>query len=177
MKPAAMAASLVNLRNVSTHKVVALTLHVPAEQAQAVIDAFGWPTMVSPVSVAIARLAEGEIGDPACKPICRPFAPGEEGARKPASEEEQAKARHWSDMTPAQQTGVVRNEPAFWEFANVANAEQARDYIRHWCGVDSCADILPGWESAALWAQLQVRYGNFLRKRKEAADRIVGLLP
>lgn len=55
-KPAAIAAQLVDVRNVSTHKCIRMIVEVPAEQAMAVIAAFGWPTGVDPVPVAIARL-------------------------------------------------------------------------------------------------------------------------
>lgn len=156
MKPAAIAANLVNMRNVATHGSVALTLHVPQEHAQIVLAAFGWPTMAAPVPVAIARLEERT------------------GAAEPVAESDkppvhQPRGRHWSDLAPAQQTGVIRNEPAFWEFTNAVGAQGARDYIRAFCGVGSCGDILPGSEAAARWAQLQVRYGNFLRQRSNAA--------
>jgi len=59
MTAAAIAAQLVDMRNVGTHKVMKLTIHVPEEQALAAIAAFGWPTGVNPVPIAIARLNPG----------------------------------------------------------------------------------------------------------------------
>src|SRR5262249_23740569 len=53
--------SLVDVRNIGHDKAVVLKIHVPAERALAVIEAFGWPTQVSPVAVAIARLVESEV--------------------------------------------------------------------------------------------------------------------
>jgi hypothetical protein len=157
-KPAAIMGSLVNLKNVATHKSLALTIHVPAEAAQEVLAAFGWPTMVDPVPVAVARLeevaAQAKEGTGAERPPARPHINA---------------VRHWPDLSPAEQTGVIRNEPDFWQFAGVGNAGLARTYIRQQCGVKSCADILPGTEAAAKWAQLQVRYGNWLRKHRGAA--------
>ena len=44
---AAITAMLVDVRNVNAHKCVRLEIHVPAEQAGAVMAAFGWPTMVT----------------------------------------------------------------------------------------------------------------------------------
>lgn len=171
MKPAAMAASLVNLRNVSTHKVVALTLHLPAEQAQAIIDLFGWPTMVSPVSVAIARL-NGGCQEPPSPQVERPdltgVATGPQEDEAPGAPHP-SKGRHWSDLTLAQQTGIIRNEHLFWEFAGVRDAEEAAGYIRNFCEIESCKSLRPGTEAAARWAQLQVRYGSFLRKRIHVA--------
>ena len=55
---AIIAGSLVDVRNVGTHKSVKLTIHVPEEHATRVVAAFGWPTGVNPVSVAIARLEQ-----------------------------------------------------------------------------------------------------------------------
>lgn len=174
---AAIQGSLVNMRNVGTHKSVALTIHVPEEAAQAIIEAFGWPTMTSPVSVAIARLDLNPLSASSNGKTSgsKPENAGSTPAAGANPEPEPvigiyAKAhteRHWSDMTPAQQTGVIRNEPEFWAFCSAKNAEEARDYIRGFCCVNSCADIQPGTVSAAHWAQLQVAYGNFLRKRRK----------
>lgn len=176
MKLAAMAAKLVGMKNVSTYGSVELRLHMPQEHALQVTQLFGWPTVENPISVAIARLEEGEIGDPACKPDCRPLEPDpaeyvkrQMPGLQQASPHMQEKARYWSDMSPAQQSGVIRREPAFWDFANVANAEQARDYIRNWCSVNSCAEIKSGFASGGRWAELMVAYGHYLRQHPMAS--------
>lgn len=212
-KPAAVMGSLVNLKNVATHKSIALTIHVPAEAAQAVLGAFGWPTMVDPVSVAVARLEESAsltqpVPEYDNEAMQRELARGMQNTlASPAAREEPSpkdvlgvvketsdapirklaasiadraeklnkrpveptRSRHWAEMTPSQQTGVIRNEREFWEFAKVSNAEEARDIIRAACFVESCADIRPGTVAAAAWTQLQVRYGNWLRRRRGAA--------
>lgn len=61
-KLAAIEGQLVGIKNVSTHKSACLTIHVPEEYALKVIEAFGWPTMVAPVHVAIARMGDGSAG-------------------------------------------------------------------------------------------------------------------
>lgn len=176
--PAAVMGSLVNLKNVSTHKSLALTIHVPAEQAPAVLAAFGWPTMVDPVPVAVARLEEAACDaasprDDVYEALLRKRARDEQNvyAAPPAPEEPTApsRPRHWPDLSPSQQTGVIRNEWDFQAFSLARNSYEARDFIRRHCGVKSCADILPGTEAAAKWADLQVRYGNWLRERRGAA--------
>lgn len=58
MTKAALQGSLVDIRNVGTHKSVKLTIHVPEELALNVTELFGWPTAASPVPVALARLVE-----------------------------------------------------------------------------------------------------------------------
>ena len=55
-EPAAIHGNLVDVRNIISDKCVKLTIHVSAERAMQVLEAFGWPTNVDPVLVAIARL-------------------------------------------------------------------------------------------------------------------------
>ena len=54
-KPAAIAANLVDVRNIAAHKCVRLEIHVPVEQAGMVMDAFGWPTAVNPSDPWLSR--------------------------------------------------------------------------------------------------------------------------
>lgn len=54
----AISAQLVDARNIGTHKSLKLTLHIPAEMAEAFIRDFGWPTAAEPIPVALARLVE-----------------------------------------------------------------------------------------------------------------------
>jgi hypothetical protein len=165
-KPAAVMGSLVNLKNVASHKSIALTIHVPAEAAQDVLAAFGWPTMVDPVPVAVARLeAMAAQTEPVPKDL-----PEEPPERQPLDVlAEPGRTRHWAQLTPSQQTGIIRHEVLFQDFAGVHDPEAARNYIRDWCGVKSCADIVPGTDASVRWAQLQVRYGNWLRTARGAA--------
>lgn len=58
----AISAQLVDVRNIGVHKSIKLTIHVPEEQAMKVMELFGWPTMVAPVPVALARLNEQPKG-------------------------------------------------------------------------------------------------------------------
>lgn len=59
-KRVAIFGSLVDMRNVSAHKCARLTIEVPAEQAAEIVAMFGWPTAVSPVPVALARMVGEE---------------------------------------------------------------------------------------------------------------------
>lgn len=49
---------LVDIRNVGADKDIELKIRCPAEKAQQVIDAFGWPTKVDPVHVVVARMTD-----------------------------------------------------------------------------------------------------------------------
>ena len=55
-KPAAIMGSLVDARNVATHKCLRLVIDVPAEQAEHIISVLGWPTQVNPIPVAVGRV-------------------------------------------------------------------------------------------------------------------------
>lgn len=155
-KPAAIAAQLVDIRSVGAHKSIKLTLHVPQEQALLAIEAFGWPTNVAPVPVAIARLTNdaeqaasrdggADIGLPAPPPaLPKP--------RKPVS----------PDKRLAQQAGRCCKDPVFLRFLKEVRAinddGDAPLFVRRFCAVDSRADILPGTEAGEAWDSLYSRF-------------------
>lgn len=134
--PAAIQGQLVSIKNVSTHKSACLTIHVPEEQALQAIEAFGWPTMVNPVPVALARI------DPNAKP-----------------------ERKGGPL--ARRAGILCSEGAFQKFlterigrpyANVTNAEEAADYVRFKCEVNSRAELDHNPEAADRFRALDSEY-------------------
>lgn len=169
MKPAAIAASLVSMKNVGTHKSVVLTVHVPEEEALRVIDAFGWPTMAAPVPVALARLVDGtrapapegaESGEGLGLP--RPVAPASAIAND---------KRSWADLPPAQQAGIRCNEQAFGAFL----AERYPDLftapddtpalvVRRLCEIATRADLNTNPEARTRWHSLDLAYQLWLRE-------------
>jgi hypothetical protein len=76
---AIISGSLVDVRNVGTHKSVKLTIHVPEELAMKVVAAFGWPTGAAPVLVAIAclddKLPRRVVDKPPAETSPRPMTP------------------------------------------------------------------------------------------------------
>ena len=149
-KPRAISAQLVDIRNVGAHKSIKLTIHVPEEQARQVVDMFGWPTMVDPVPVALARLIE------------QPSLAVAPDAAKPAK-----KKQEWHELKPSAQISIRCRETAFRKFlveefhdaywSNLEEAwsptERAIAFVREHCGVASRADInsdnpqaLDAWE-------------------------------
>src|SRR5262245_3378856 len=61
-----IAGQLVDAKNVGVHKSLRLIIDVPQEKAMEVIEKLGWPTMATPIPVAIARLAQpGTASEPA----------------------------------------------------------------------------------------------------------------
>lgn len=114
---AIIAGALVDVRNVGTHKSVKLTIHVPEEHATRVVAAFGWPTGVNPVSVAIARLnptKEVMPDNPQHNPPETQPRPVTDRQASPVGENKPK--REWGEMSPAQQAGILCNETAFHLF-------------------------------------------------------------
>jgi hypothetical protein len=151
-KPAAISASLVDVRNIATHKVVRLEIHVPAEQAGLVLAAFGWPTGVDPVPVAIARLDLSKVTSDTPKPASEP-----------------KERRRFVELSLAAQAALRCNEKAFWKFltdemnyANIDDAELAADAVRDICGVESRAAIRDGEPSGKRWDRLNADYVNWM---------------
>jgi hypothetical protein len=148
--PAAFTGALVNLKNVATHKSVALTVEVPEEHAAALIAAFGWPTRVRPVPVAVARLA-GEAA---------PEAPKER------------KREHWSEMAPSKQAAILCRDPDFQEYmatkpwAVIKDEMSVEEAVRAVCGVESRSEITRGHRTGQAWQSLMIGYGAWLREKE-----------
>lgn len=148
--PAVVSGFLVNMRNVGTHKSVALTVHVPEELAQQVIAAFGWPTAAAPVEVALARLS------PNAKPDVQP----EGGLRD---------RRRFHDLPPAQQAALKCKETAFQRFlheqheSGAVTEPMAVDAVRDICGVASRSELNDKPAAAARWARLLSEFDTWMQ--------------
>jgi hypothetical protein len=147
MNAAAVAGSLIDVKNVNTHKVVRLSIDVPAEEAAKVLQAFGWPTAVNPIPVAVARLVVP--------------------AAMPAPETK----RSWGDLSFPQQTGIRCSEEAFGRFLREhfndeweANKGDAAATVRALCGVHSRAAILPGTKAGTRWQRLDSDFREWMRE-------------
>lgn len=148
--------SLVDVRNVNQHKCVRMLIDVPAEHAPMVMEAFGWPTMASPVPVAIARLQS--------QPAERSAAPKIE---KPKQQ--------WHELARAQQAGIACNDPDFRRFLArhgqyhgilMLDLDMAADEIRQTCGIKSRVDLNVDHIAADKWDKL---YGAFQMWKRGAA--------
>jgi len=158
--PAVFEGSLVNLKNSPTHKSVVLQIEVPEEYGEVIVRAFGWPTRVKPLPVAVARLE----------------AAGEQPERAP---EPPAEPRPFERLSPAEQAGILCKEPEFEEFLKTLPAYRAlteafgpdfgpADFVRETCGVKSRAEILPDTEAERQWRILYKRF----RRWQDERDRL-----
>ena len=182
---AAISAQLVDVRNVGQHKCVKLTLHVPAEQAGMVMAAFGWPTQVDPVPVAIARL------NPEAAKEVMPDRPGPVPTNDTQSREEvmpNKPDRGQRNTSPtsgpdiparahkpvavekrlAQRAGILCADTMFQKYlsknwkAKIDSKEKAAAVVRLHCKVNSRSEIKPGTEAGHLFNQL---YDHFIAWR------------
>jgi len=149
-KPAAIMASLVDVRNIAAHRCVRLEIHVPVEQASLVMAAFGWPTAADPVPVAIARLVEPEAASERAK------------AEKPRQK--------WESLPLSQQAAIRCGEESFWRFlaethslSVIGTSDEAADYVRIACGVKSRAEIGKTEASAKAWRDLDGEFQYWQR--------------
>jgi hypothetical protein len=129
--PAITHGSLVDVRNVNQHKCVRLVIDIPAERAREIIDMFGWPTMVDPVPVAIARLIDQQREEQSASsktqiPTAQPRQSTPAGA----------------PQTYAKRLGMACTQPRFWMFMfehtkrqfSVTNEEEAANVVRNYLG-------------------------------------------
>ncbi len=172
-KLAAIEGQLVSIKNVSTHKSACLTIHVPEEYALKVIEAFGWPTMVAPVHVAIARMGVAEK-EPEAEAEQSPQSAGGH-ARAAALEPERrteiarnAARKRWGELPIAQQAGIMCAEGGFQKFVSEraphfeATEQDAAQYVRQQCGVNSRAHIEDKPEALRIFRDLDASYRAWL---------------
>jgi hypothetical protein len=158
-KPAAITAQLVDVRNIATHKCVRLEIHVPAEQAGLVLAAFGWPTMVDPIPVAIARL-DTDVAP--LKLIEALGEPQETEYQKGAAilDRLQKPRRPFCELTFSQQAGIRSEDVAFqlWLSPKSEPGEDCADVIRRMCGVTSRSQIIKGTQAGDRWTYMLREY-------------------
>lgn len=164
---AAIMGSLVDVRNVGTHKCVKLTIHVPAEHAPKVFECFGWPTGVDPVPVALARLKpESEVVQDQSSERHKTLPRSADDSPLPGGAK-----KSWHDMPLSQQAGVLCNEKSFWRFLAETNnntvtddSESAARAVRGFCQVNSRADIGKDEFSRRAWITLVSNYRAWIRE-------------
>ena len=178
-KPLAITASLVDVRNIAAHKCVRLEIHVPVEQAGEVMGAFGWPTMVDPVPVALARLDLS-----AAKQQAREDGPDTRGVLNVGLEhieyeQEQKTRRKMTDLPIAQRAALICQREAFWNFLKrkydinwsiamnseeslPSNEDVAKFSIYDLCGIKSRSDLSCDDEAARTFCGIELEFNAWL---------------
>lgn len=148
-RPLVITGTFADLKSVKTRSVVQLIIEAPIEQAEQIVAILGYPQPGKEVPVAVARLNERAA-------TAKPDAPLLDKPAKPKSY--------------AQRIGILCNEGAFWSFLNdrigalrkINNPEDAAECVRHYCGVASRRDIVPGTPAGTEWHSLDLQYQNWL---------------
>lgn len=161
-KPAAFRATYSDFKLIRTRKVSQFIFEVPVEQTdQALAVLGGMPNPAAEVWCGIALLQEPGGSR---TPVGRQG--GSEGGvaaiAEPASP--RASKKSWSDMSPAQQAGVLCNERSFRHFLYENHAygcvttDDAAEAVRELCGVKSRSEILPNTKADEIWRGLVADY-------------------
>lgn len=149
--PAAIQGDYVDLRFIKSRKVCQIVIEVPIEAGASFVAAFGTPNPATSVPVALARI------DPNAKP-------------EPVKER-----RKWDELSIAQQAGIMCNEKGFQKFIQERQArssihgpvdvtvDDAAQYVRQLCGVNSRAHIEGKPEAERIFRDLKITYDNWLR--------------
>lgn len=167
---AAIQAQLVDIRNLGTEKCVKLTLHIPAEQAPLVLKAFGWPTAVEPVPVALARLTQPKEAE------AQPRPPVTESPSATTGGAQSKKS--WHEMSMSQQAGLLCGEisfatflkdyhPSTWRETEGTEGllkDRAAQCVRFLCGVESRSEIKPDTSAGGYWIKLNSEYRAWMQQ-------------
>lgn len=141
--------SLVDVRNVNTHKCARMIVDVPSEDVLKVVAAFGWPTMANPVPVAVARLEPSAL---------------RQQLKESVEIERKKEPREWSTLKRSQQAGIACSDPGFWNFMSrvtgraASSAEDAATCVRQFCGVNTRADFDTYPDKGERWDHLYSEY-------------------
>lgn len=140
---AALQADFVDFKNVKTRSKFQLVFEIEIESAEHALRVLGMPNNAESIPVAIAKLAP-EYSAPKEKP-----------------------------KSYAQQAKMLAMDIEFIQFLQTSYAEQfflcglqwddkeaerAADFIRHACGVTTCADLKEGTEPGRKFKQLQAQF-------------------
>lgn len=156
-EPAAISGDFATYRHVQGRKVLQLVIEVPAELAATVFAALGTPGAGEGIPVALARLHS-----PA-EAIAKPEAPKER--------------RAFSSLPNSQRAGMRCGEFHFQDFLQeffkipseemaLGGADLAAQWVRHYCGVESRAEMEDGTEGGKKWEALEAEYYAWQRGRR-----------
>lgn len=129
-----------DLKTVKTRGVCQIILEMPIEGMADAFGLLGAPVPGNEVWVAVARLRT----DGTAQPVAEIAPP-----RKAASQ--------------AQIAGILCNEGAFQRFINVANADEAAEYVRVHCRVSSRANIDGNADATEAFKALKGEYELWMR--------------
>lgn len=126
-------ATYADLKTVKTRSTCQLILELPIEALTDVVALLGAPLPGGEVWVAVARLRPEAVATPELEPPHKP-------------------------KSLAQIAGIICNEPAFWRYIRVADANAAAEYVRGHCGVSSRSALDSNEDAAQAFRTLKADY-------------------
>ena len=164
----AFQACFTDWRLIKGRKQIQLVFEIPLEAGDLAYKALGgMPDPGQSVWCAIARLQQQKGGD--AKSVLQSTQSVDKSPRpqSPQPPDKAGGAKSWHTLSPAAQTGILRNEMKFQKFLqdefdsiwlallkDGTDVECAVAFI-HWrCGVNSCSEIKRGEESGDAWNDL-----------------------
>lgn len=130
-------ATYADLKTVKTRGVCQIVLEMPIEGMADAFSLLGAPIPGNEVWVAVARLR------PSVSAV--------------ASEPVEIEPHH-KPKSLAQIAGIICNEPAFWKYVNVADANAAAEYVRGHCGITSRSALDSNDDAAQAFRTLKADY-------------------
>ena len=183
----AIQATYYDLKFIKTRKVAQITLEVPIEQGDAVVQMFGTPKPDKEMWVAIARLDKetatvegGDADEPRPSHSRLDIADGGGAEAAPAKPKQS-----WYDMQPSQRAGILCNDGGFQEWIvsrgghfqfveNDSPEDRAIFRLRHHCRIYSRAwldDDNEKFDAAAFARFIEIETAYRIHAGKEAEER------
>lgn len=145
----AIAADFTNWRPVVGRRVLQLTLEVPIEETERVLQVLGSPQPGKSLWCGIALIPEPK-------------------ALIQAKPEASGSPKKFHELPLSQQAAIRCGDVLFQEYLKVESDEDAADYVRCYCGVSSRGEINPIRPSGDRWRDLEAKYQSWLTDRKFA---------
>lgn len=140
-----------------TRKVIQIQIELPMEKMVEFVTLFGSPNPGTRIGLARMdddNMIESEDHGKEVVPI-RQASPQASVARP---------VRDWTQLSPAQQAGIMCGEPPFWKFLkeehnyDVNSQNDAAEAVRDFCGVTSRRDIAAEHRTRMIWHSLVEAY-------------------
>lgn len=145
-KPAAIRGTFADFRLIKGRKVAQLVVEIPIEEADAALATLGGlPQPAAERWVALAIL-------------------------KTQPPQAVKQKRKFSELDATMRAGIICGEPAFWRFlskeydGNVICEEEAEQWVRDFCGVDSRRGLNDNPPALEKWNRLQDLYITWKRE-------------
>lgn len=161
---AAFLGSYADWKLIKTRGVIQIVVEVPLHDHDRAYQALGgMPDPQAEVWLGITRVKVPEGDAPVPSTLAATLSPSasERGRGLPSPDKPIKPVS--ADKKLSQRAGIICNEPAFWKFATekdypLNNADEAAEFVREWCQVESRKDIRLNTPAGELFMDLEGQY-------------------